>query len=53
MNRMMALLRGEEGVSALEYGIIAGAIALVIVTYLVSMGQSLNRTFSTLASAFR
>jgi Flp pilus assembly pilin Flp len=50
---MMALLRGEEGVSALEYALIAGAIALAIVTFLVSMGQSLNHTFSTVAAAFR
>lgn len=45
----LALWRDRSGVTALEYGLIAGLIALAIVGSVTALGHSLSDTFSTLA----
>lgn len=40
----------EEGVTAIEYGLIAALIALVIAVAIISIGNNLNITFSTIAN---
>jgi pilus assembly protein Flp/PilA len=40
----------ESGVTAIEYGLIAGLIALVIIGAVSSLGGKLNTIFSTIAS---
>ena len=45
LNTLMTLKRDEKGVTALEYGLIAALIAVVIVTAVTTIGTQLNATF--------
>lgn len=51
MNQINNFLRNEEGASAVEYGLIVGLIAVVIVSVLITSGQSLNTLFSNISTA--
>lgn len=42
---MRAFLRDESGVTAIEYGLIAALIALVIIVALTAVGGSLKNVF--------
>jgi len=44
-------LRDEEGVTAIEYGLIAALIAVVIIGAVTLVGQDLNNTFQEVANA--
>lgn len=44
-------LRDEEGVTAIEYGLIAALIAIVIIAAVTLVGQDLNNTFQKVANA--
>ena len=44
-------VRDESGVTAMEYGMIAALIAVVILGVLSTLGKDLNTTFSTIESA--
>ena len=44
-------IRNEEGASAVEYGLIVGLIAVVIVSVLINSGQSLNTLFTNISGA--
>jgi pilus assembly protein Flp/PilA len=53
---MNALIQGikkfqqeEDGVTAIEYGLIAALIAVVIITAVTSVGQNLNAIFTLIA----
>ena len=39
------LFRGEEGVSAIEYGLLAALIAVVIIGTVTTLGTTLNDKF--------
>ena len=41
----------EQGATAIEYGLIAALIAVVIITALIAVGNNLNTTFSKVSSA--
>lgn len=43
--------RNEEGPTAIEYGLIAALIAVVIITALIAVGSNLSTIFSTVASS--
>ncbi|AYQ43687.1 MULTISPECIES: Flp family type IVb pilin [Burkholderia] len=43
-------VRDQDGVTAIEYGLIAALIALGIVAALTTIGQDLSTVFSTIAS---
>ncbi|SIO57294.1 Flp family type IVb pilin [Paraburkholderia phenazinium] len=43
-------LRDNKGVTAIEYGLIAGLIALAIVGTITTVGTDLSGLFSTIAS---
>ena len=43
-------MRDEEGVTAIEYGLIAALIAVVIITNVDNIGQALDTTFGTIAT---
>jgi pilus assembly protein Flp/PilA len=43
-------LREETGVTAIEYGLIAGLIAVVIAGSVTALGTSLNSVFSTITT---
>jgi Flp pilus assembly pilin Flp len=45
---MLEFLSAEEGASAVEYSILAGSIAVVIVTAVASLGSTVVKFFSTL-----
>ncbi len=55
LKKVSHFLRDEEGATAIEYGLIVGLIAAVIVVILTSTGTTLSSLFtkgeSTLASA--
>lgn len=51
MNTLMNLIRNEEGVTALEYGMIAALIAAVVVVTVTTLGQSINTAFTTVSNA--
>jgi pilus assembly protein Flp/PilA len=46
-------VRDESGATAIEYGLIAALIAVVIITALTSIGTNLNAKFTSVATALR
>ena len=42
-------MRDESGATAIEYGLIAALIAVVIITAVTSVGTNLSGTFNTIA----
>ena len=44
-------LRDEEGATAIEYGLIAGLIAVVIILAVTDVGTKLKDTFTSISSA--
>lgn len=51
INTAKAFVRDEDGVTAIEYGLIAALIALGIVAALTAIGTDLSTVFSTIASS--
>ena len=51
LNNLSALAKDERGVTALEYGLIAGLVAVVIVTSVTALGTKLNTTFTPITNA--
>ena len=51
LHNLGALAKDERGVTALEYGLIAGLIAVVIVTSVTALGTKLASTFSSITAA--
>jgi pilus assembly protein Flp/PilA len=45
------LLRDENGATAIEYGLIAALIAVVIIGAVTVVGTSLSSTFNSVANA--
>lgn len=43
----------EEGVTAIEYGLIAALIAVVIITAVTAVGGNLNAVFTYIANALK
>jgi pilus assembly protein Flp/PilA len=46
-------LRNEDGATAIEYGLIAAGIAVVIITAVQLVGTNLTTTFNSVASAVK
>ncbi|MGF6726250.1 pilus assembly protein Flp/PilA [Paraburkholderia sp. GAS41] len=44
-------LRDEDGVTAIEYGLIAALIAIVIIGSVKTLGTNLNTVFSDIAAS--
>jgi pilus assembly protein Flp/PilA len=44
-------LRNQSGATAIEYGLIAAGIALVIISTVYALGTQLNTTFTTVSSS--
>lgn len=44
-------VRDEEGVTAIEYGLIAALIAVVIIAAVTIVGTQLNAVFTTIGTA--
>lgn len=50
-NQLRALIRDERGVTAMEYGLIAALIAVVIIGSVTTLGTKLSSTFSAVSAA--
>ena len=50
MGKIMKFLKDEEGVTAIEYGLIAALIAVIIITAVALTGTNLNTVFNTIAT---
>ena len=51
LKKIQNFLSREEGASAVEYGLIVGLIAVVIVSVLITSGQSLLTLFTGISGA--
>lgn len=51
MKKLLKFLKDEEGVTAIEYGLIAALIAVVIIGAVTLVGGNLTGTFNTIAGA--
>ena len=46
-------LRNEDGATAIEYGLIAALIAVVVIGALTTIGTNLDTSFTTIATSLR
>jgi pilus assembly protein Flp/PilA len=53
MSKIFAFLRDESGATAIEYGLIAAGIAVVIITAVKLVGTNLDATFTAVAAAVK
>jgi pilus assembly protein Flp/PilA len=53
MSTIMKFIRNESGATAIEYGLIAAGISIAIISVVLSVGTSLNTTFSKVDSALK
>ena len=47
LSRIRRFRKSEDGATAIEYGLIAALIAVVIIVAVTTVGTELNETFST------
>jgi pilus assembly protein Flp/PilA len=50
MSVLLRLIRDRNGATAIEYGLIAALISVVIIAAVTLVGTKLSSTFSTVAS---
>lgn len=53
MHAFLNFLRDESGATAIEYGLIAALIAVVIITAVTAVGTNLSGTFNTVAGSVK
>ncbi len=51
--KLMNLFKDDEGVTALEYGLIAALIAAAIIVSVQALGTQVSGTFSSVATAMQ
>ena len=51
MSKFVAFLKDESGATAIEYGLIAAGISVVIIVAVQSVGTQLNTTFTSISTA--
>jgi pilus assembly protein Flp/PilA len=51
MLQILKFIRDENGATAIEYGLIAAGIAVVIIAAVQTVGVNLNGTFGSVAAA--
>jgi pilus assembly protein Flp/PilA len=51
INNLRALIGDERGVTAIEYALIAGLVAVVIIGSVTTLGTTLSTTFTTVSAA--
>lgn len=51
MNTLQRFLRQEDGAAAIEYGLLAGLIAVAIVTTVGAIGTNLNTVYGYVTTA--
>ncbi|EIF34602.1 Flp pilus assembly protein, pilin Flp [Burkholderia sp. Ch1-1] len=50
-NTIQQFLREEDGVAAIEYGLLAGLIAVAIIATITTVGSKLNNVFTYVQNA--
>jgi pilus assembly protein Flp/PilA len=50
---ILAFFKNESGATAIEYGLIAALIAVVIITGVTAVGTTLSTTFTNLSTTLR
>ena len=50
MQTLQRLIKDESGATAIEYGLIAGLVAVAIIAALTALGGALDTMFSNVAS---
>jgi pilus assembly protein Flp/PilA len=50
MAKLLAFIQDERGATAIEYGLIAGLIGVVIVTAVTTVGTKVSNQFNEIAS---
>jgi pilus assembly protein Flp/PilA len=53
MSKLVAFLKDESGATAIEYGLIAAGIAVVIIAAVNTVGSKLNSTFTNIANQLK
>lgn len=53
MNIFARFIANEDGATAIEYGLIAALIAVVIITAVTAVGTSLSTTFTTVSGKIK
>ena len=53
MNLISRFVRDESGATAIEYGLIAALIAVVIITGVTAVGTNLSGTFASLSTSLK
>jgi len=51
MRNIIRFMKQEEGATAIEYGLIAALIAVVIITVVTTLGSNLAATFQSVSNA--
>ena len=51
MSKVFAFLKNESGATAIEYGLIAAGISVVIIAAVQTVGTNLNGTFTSIGNA--
>lgn len=51
MEKLMKFLKDEDGVTAIEYGLIAALIAVVIIGVITTVGTQLDAKFQEISDA--
>ena len=53
MSKVIAFLKNELGATAIEYGLIAAGISVVIIATVNAIGSSLNTKFNSISSQLK
>jgi len=53
MSRVLAFLKNESGATAIEYGLIAAGISVVIIATVNSIGSTLNTKFNSISTQLK
>ena len=53
MSRILAFLKDESGATAIEYGLIAAGISVVIIATVNTIGSTLNAKFTSISTQLK
>jgi len=53
LDKLKKFFKDEEGVTAIEYGLIAFFVAIAIIVFLPGIGDAISTLFSLVASTFQ
>jgi pilus assembly protein Flp/PilA len=53
MSKVLAFIKDEKGVTAIEYGLIAAGISVVIIATVNTIGSQLNDKFTSISTQLK